>query len=150
MRSAVPFALMLAIAATPALAASNAKIEVVDATTLRVSTAPKAGVKFEKMRANLLRAASEETLRRGYDWFEVTDVVDLTRERDVPVIQAALPTFTGTSQPLLAAGGRFNGSSDNQIRVAEPGAAATILMGNGPRPDSETAVDAKMMLASLR
>ena len=146
MRYVIPFAVAFALTATSALAASNAKIEVVDTSTLRVSAAPKAGVKFAKMRANLLRAASQETLRRGYDWFEVTDVVDLTRERHVGVMQADFPTFAGTARPLLLTGIRFT----NEVRMVEPGATATVHMGKGPRPDSETSVDARAMLASLR
>jgi len=146
-------ALILGAVATPSLAASNVKVEVVDASTLRVSAPPKAGVKFAKMRANLLRTASEETLRRGYAWFDLGVVEDLSRERKVSNLETDFPVSAPGSSatgPTLTVGNSFPKYSGGVITLVEPGAAATILMGNGPRPDSETAVDAKMMLASLR
>jgi hypothetical protein len=145
-------ALILCGAASPSMAASNVNVEVVDAATLRVTAAPKAGVKFAKMRANLLRAASEETLRRGYAWFDLGDVVDLTRERDLTVMKADFPSSSigySYGKPMLMTGNTLVDYSGGQVHLVEPGAAATIRMGNGPLPDSRTVVEAKAMLASL-
>ena len=147
-------ALILGAVATPSLAASNVKVETIDAATLRVVAQPKAGVKFAKMRANLLRTASEETLRRGYAWFDVAEVVDLTRERDVTIMKASFPTSANGVSPdgkaMLTTGNTAVDENGGQVHLIEPGAVATIRMGNGPRPGSETAVDAQQMLQSLR
>lgn len=154
MRYVAFVAFAFALAATPALAGSKAKVEVVDASTLRVSAAPKPGVKFAAMRETLLRTACEETLRRGYEWFDLSDVVDLTRERTVdlrppevagsmlvPASSGGLRLITGT-----AVGPNFGGQ---EVRLIEPGAAATIRMGKGARPEGASVVDARELLASL-
>ncbi|MFZ0269220.1 hypothetical protein [Caulobacter sp.] len=147
-------ALILGAVATPSLAASYVKVEVIDASTLRVSAPPKAGVKFDKMRANLLRAASEETLRRGYAWFDLGEVADLTRERDVTIMKASFPASANALSPdgkvMLATGNTVVDENGGSVHLIEPGAAATIHMGNGLRPDSATTVDAQQMLQSLR
>jgi len=146
-------ALALALAATPVLAASNVQVEVIDASTLRISTPPKAGVKLNKMRNALMRAASEETLRRGYEWFDLAQVEDTSRERDFSNLQVNFPASSAGSSPTgqtLVVGETFQKFSGGPLTVIEPGAVATIRMGNGPRPDVETAVDARAMLTSLR
>lgn len=152
MRYAAFAVAVFALAATPAFAGS-AKVEVLDAATLRVSAPPKAGVKFAKMRASLLRTAAQETLDRGYDWFDLTEVVDLSRERSVDLLTPDYPStaigisYTGLVLVNVTPGPSFSGGS---VHLVEPGASATIRMGKGPRPEGATIVDARQMLKSLR
>ncbi|MBO9711018.1 MAG: hypothetical protein J7521_22695 [Caulobacter sp.] len=154
MRNAFALAIaVLAVAATPALAASNTKVEVVDAATIRVSALPKAGVKFAKMRADLLGAAAHETLDRGYDWFELADVVDLSRERSLPALQTDAPmSGFGVSNGSIyqSTGSSFPRYGGAGASIVEPGAAATIRMGKGAHPRGDNIVDARAMLASLK
>ena len=133
-------------------AGPKADIQSIDAATARIAVQPRTGQKFAEMRKAYLRAASEETLRRGYDWFELGYVVDTTRQRDieVPVMERSV-SGSGSSGPYLTA---FMGTSTVvppiPTRVFEPGVDTLVRFGKGARPDRATAADARATLAALK
>jgi hypothetical protein len=145
-------AISLAGVGSAAFAGPKVNIQSIDAETARVTVAPQAGQKFPEMRAAFLLATSEEALRRGYDWFDLRQVVDITRQRDVSAPITYRPvTGSGTSGVYrVTVSAAVLVLPPAPTRVFEPGVDALVAFGKGPKPDVATAADARATLERFR
>jgi hypothetical protein len=144
-------AAMLATAtATAAYAGDQAKVESIDPTTVRISVPPQKGLKLDKMRVIFLRAASQETLDRGYEWFQIVEVVDNSRQRTVerPGMNSAVSSAGGGYTPLRS--GLMITAGPEKMQVVDSGVIAVVTFGKGQRPENANVADAREMLAKLR
>ncbi|MDR6625380.1 hypothetical protein [Caulobacter segnis] len=142
-------AAMLATA-TAAYAGVQAKVESIDPATVRISVPPEKGLKLDKMRAIFLRAASQEALDRGYEWFQIIEVVDNSRQRTVerPGMNSAVSSAGGGYTPLRS--GLMLTAGPEKVQVVDSGVIAVVTFGRGQRPENANVADAREMLAKLR
>lgn len=133
-----------------AQAETRAKVEPIDSATARISVEAAKGLKLEKMRQIFLKTASQETLNRGCEWFQITEVIDRSQRRSVsrPGMNAAVQNSSGGYSPLRT--GLMITAGPEQVVVIDRGVEAVVAFGKGPKPAGADAADAKEMLARLR
>lgn len=109
----------------------------IDATTMRISSRGNGFSDIGRMKDYVLLKAAEETVKRGYDFFEVVGAENVSRTDHV-----AIPEFH--SQPVLATGfgshgpvtvfGSVNYTTERDEAINKPGEDILIHMFRGAKP----------------
>jgi hypothetical protein len=111
----------------------------IDANTMRISSRGNAFSDIGRMKDYVLLRAAEETLKRGYDVFWITDSENVTRAETVhnsethsePVMGSAVVPGYGPV-PVMGVGHYTTTSSSTIIK---PGEDIFVKMFKGPKPD---------------
>jgi hypothetical protein len=111
----------------------------VDANTMRISSRGNAFSDIGRMKDYVLLRAAEETLKRGYDVFWITDSENVTRRETLqttethsePVMGSAIVPGYGPV-PVMGVGHYTTSSSSTLIK---PGEDIFVKMFKGPKPD---------------
>ncbi|MDR6625382.1 hypothetical protein [Caulobacter segnis] len=130
-----------------AQAAPTIDVQSTDPRMARVTVQGRSGEGFPELREAFLRAVSEETLRRGCDWFDIRSASDTTRQRTRAWdMQRPDNMIAATSPYMLMA---MSSRPANPPGASEPGVATLVTFGKGRKPDVATAADARAVLAKL-
>jgi hypothetical protein len=140
---------VLATLSSVAQAEPKVDVQSIDRQTARVSVHPQVRQRSPQVRETLLRAVSQETLRRGYDWFDLSAVVEITPEHARGASSMERPdNMVSMSGPYLYMA--MSAAPSLPTQGSETGLDALVTFGRGAKPDLATAADARTLLANLR